>query len=408
MQWFVLTVLAGATWYFMSDEDRARLLRAIRRLLGRLRTLVIATCLTPDPLTDALRERTRWIVVVPAIAIINAAVFARLLFASPDLSPEAVVAWGGNFAPRTGNGEWWRLVSATFVHFGVLSLLVNTGAILSAGRVLERLVGSVTFGVVYVVAGAMGALASLWISPVAVTAGASAAVFGVYGLLLACWMWGAFRRSTTTVRLASIKTLAVPAVLFIAYSLATDDLATSAEIAGVVSGFMAGLLLARSAADRKPALPRVAAAAVAAAVIVFVLSEPVRGLVDPREEIAAVIAMETRTAAKYDAAVVRFSKGSVTAGVLASLIERMILPELKTANRRVNALGRVPADQQDVVAEARDYLRMREESWRLRAHALQKASMPLLRQADQNEKRALDAFVKFRTSAGRIGTPLTP
>ena len=189
---FALTVFAAAAWYFMTPEDRARFLVVVRRGLRRSHALVLATCFVPDPLTETLRARTRWIVVVPAVAAINVLLFARMMVDAASVgSPEALLSWGANFAPRTGNGEWWRLVSATFLHTGLLSLIVNTGALLSAGRVLERLVGPVTFGTVYVLAGVMGALASLWISAVAVTAGASAAVFGVYGLLLACWMWGA-------------------------------------------------------------------------------------------------------------------------------------------------------------------------------------------------------------------------
>ena len=400
---FALAVLAAAAWYFMSTEERARLVAIVRRGLRRLQAIVIATCFIPDPLTETLRARTRRVIVVTAVAAINVALFVRMMMdAASAGDAEALLSWGANFAPRTGNGEWWRLVSATFLHTGLLSLLVNTGALLSAGRVLERLVGPVTFGTVYVVAGVMGGLASLWISAVAVTAGASAAVFGVYGLLLACWMWGAFRRSTATVRLATIKTLAVPACLFIAYNVATHDLEWSAEVAGVVTGFMSGLLLARSAAEQKPRLPRVAAAVAAAAVIVFVLSEPVRGVVDPRPDILAVLEMEQRTAARYDGAVARFKKGTVTPRDLAMLIDRTIIPQVKVANLQINALGRVPVEHQDVVADARDYLRLREEAWRSRVQALQKTSMPLLREADKKEQRALRAFDEFTRSAERI------
>jgi membrane associated rhomboid family serine protease len=403
MSYLVLAVFAGAAWYFMTTEDRGRFVVAVRGLLDRLRAAVVAACFIRDPLSEALRARTRWIIVVPAITAINITLFVCMMVDAAAVGhAEAMVAWGANFAPRTGNGEWWRLVSATFLHVGVLPLLINTGALISAGRVLERLVGPVTFATIYVVAGILGALASLWISAVAVTAGASAALFGMYGLLLACWMWGAFRRSTATVRLASVKALAVPAVIFICYNLATRDLEKSAEITGVVSGFIAGLLLTRSAAERKPRLPRVAAAAASAAVIVFVLSEPVRGVVDPRPDIAAVLTMEQRTAARYDGAVARFRKGTVTSRELAMLIERTIIPQVQVANVRINALGRVPAEHRDVLAEARDYLRLREEAWRLRAGALLKASLSLLRDADKKEQLALSRFDEFSASAERI------
>lgn len=398
-----LAVITGATWYFMTTEERARFLRAVARAFGRVKDAALRTWLARDPLTDALCERTRWAIVVPTLVVVHVALFARMFFGPTAISnPDTLIAWGGNFAPRTGNGEWWRLLSATFVHPGLLSLVIDSVALLGAGRLLERLVGSFTFAAVYVMAGVMGSLTSLWISPIAVSLGASAAIFGLYGLLLACWMWGTFQRSTTTVRLASVRRLALAAAIFICYNLATDHLETRAEVAGLVTGFVSGLLLARGVSERKPSARRVAVAMATAALITFTLSEPVRGLVDARPEIARVISAEDRTVTKYGKAVVRFQKGWATAKELSDLIERTILPELQSTRRRVNALGRVPPDYQPIVTVAREYLRLREEGWRLRARALQKSSMPMLREADRKEQVALEVFADLTTSASRI------
>lgn len=397
----VPVVIFGATWYFLTPEERGRFLRVVRRASGRLETEALRAWSDRDPLTDSLRARTRWTIVVPAFAVINVMLFARMTLGPATLT-DMLIAGGGNFAPRTGNGEWWRLVSAIFVHPAVLPLVLNTVALLSAGRLLERLIGPLTFTAVYVMAGVMASLASLWISPLEVSVGASGAVFGLYGLLLACWMWGTFQHATTTVRLASVKRLAIPAVIFICYNLATDDLETRAEIAGLVTGFMAGLLLCRSASRQKPSLVRVAAAMATTALLVFTLSEPVRGLVDARSDIAQVIRMEARTAASYGAVVVRFQKGWTNTRELSHLIERTIVPELQAASRRVKALGRVPPEHRPVIAAAKDYLRLREEGWRLRARALQKSSMPMLREADRKEQVALEAFNALTSFASRI------
>lgn len=403
----VVAVISGATWYFLTPEERGRFLHAVKRTLVRLEAAGIRAWHARDPLTDALRARTRWTLVVPAFAVINVVLSARMMLDPVGVNTDTLIAWGSNFAPRTGNNEWWRLVSAAFVHPSVLALTVNTIALLSAGRLLERLVGSLTFAAVYVMAAVMGSLASLWISPVAVSHGASAAVFGLYGLLLACWMWWTFQRATTTVRLASVKRLAVPAIFFICYNLATHHLETRAEIAGLVTGFTAGLLLCRGAAERKPSLRRVAAAMATAALLVFTLSEPVRGIVDARPDIAQVMGTEERTAAAYGLAVVRFQKGWATPRELSDLIERTIVPALQSANRRVKALGRVPLEHRDVVAAAKDYLRLREEAWRVRARALQKSNLAMLREADRKEQMALEAYGALTTSASRIpaGTP---
>ena len=392
IQFIALAVFAGAAWYFMDPEDRTRARRFARRMAFSAHRGVVASCFTSDQLLRDLRARTRWIVVVPAIAVLSVAVYAQMIFAPGEVTTETILAWGGNSAPSTGSGEWWRLLSATFVHVSFLSLVINTGALLSAGRVLERLLGPFTFATVYLACGAFGALTSLWIAPLAVTGSGSAAVFGMYGLLLACWMWGAFRHSTTTVRLANVKLLAVPAAMFILYSVANPDLETSAEIAGLTGGFVAGLLLTRKAAEQKPAVLRVAASAVAAALIVFLLSEPVRGVVDPRREIEAVITLERETTARYEGAVSRFRNGQVKEADLALLIDGQIVPSVAAANRRIMALQRVPQDDAPTLVAAKEYLRVREASWRLRAQALQKRSVPMLREAEKKERLALHAF----------------
>jgi hypothetical protein len=121
--------------------------------------------------------------------------------------------------------------------------------------------------------------------------------------------------------------------------------------------------------------------------------------VDPRGEIAAVMDVEKRTAAKYEKAVSRFRTGTAKVPELASLIEKTIVPELHSMSRRINALGRVPSEYQGAMVPARNYLRLREDAWRLRARALQKSSMPGLREADAGEQRALRAYDEFTAAA---------
>ena len=102
--------------------------------------------------------------------------------------------------------------------------------------------------------------------------------------------------------------------------------------------------------------------------------------------------METRAASEYKEAVEGFTKGRVSAKTLSDLIQRSILPEMKAAQQRVDALEKVPESQQSLVASARVYLRLRDESWRLRAEALRKSSMTMLRQADGVEHASLIAL----------------
>jgi hypothetical protein len=115
-----------------------------------------------------------------------------------------------------------------------------------------------------------------------------------------------------------------------------------------------------------------------------------------KPEIARLLVAEERTARMYQAAVEQFKLGAVNAEALARLIERTITPELRLSRARLNALDRVPEEDVPLVARADEYLRLRDESWQLRAQALQRRSMPALRKADQAERASLDALERIR------------
>jgi len=123
---------------------------------------------------------------------------------------------------------------------------------------------------------------------------------------------------------------------------------------------------------------------------------PLRGIVDVRPEIAAIVAVEERTAGSYEAAVAKFRLGRLPAKALVQLIDRTIIPELQAVRVRLTALRGVPREQQPLVAAAEEYLRLREQSWHDRVAGLLKSKMDMLRKAEETERAALDAFQKIR------------
>ena len=99
------------------------------------------------------------------------------------------LAWGANFGPATQDGQWWRLATAMFIHFGVLHLAMNMWALRDVGRLVERLYGPWRFAVLYLGSGILGNLLSLVAQGnQAVSGGASGAIFGLYGGLLV-FLW---------------------------------------------------------------------------------------------------------------------------------------------------------------------------------------------------------------------------
>ena len=181
----LLVILAALAFRMTSPEDRQRYLGIALVFVRQLRVAAAET--EPErEYRDSLRARTGRLLVTPALVAINVMVVAGILFSAGAIGdPDTLLAWGGSLGPRTTNGEWWRLVTSTFVHTGTLHLLVNVAVLIQIGAVLERLAGRLAFAGVYVAAGVFAGLVNLSSYPLAVTSGASAAIFGLYGLLLA-------------------------------------------------------------------------------------------------------------------------------------------------------------------------------------------------------------------------------
>jgi membrane associated rhomboid family serine protease len=398
---FLLAVLVivGLAVYVMKPEERVRLLQLG---LAKIRPAAEAAgqhLRERDSFSEALHARTPWPIVTLALVALNAGIFICMLFGAGGLGdPETLVAWGANLGPQTSNGEWWRLVTAMFVHSGFWHLVANIAGFVQLGMMLERLVGHFAFATVYFAAGLFASLVSLFASPLEVSVGASGAIFGLYGLLAASMIWGTVHRSAVTIPLKAIKSIVPAAAVFLLYGIATGR-ENGAELAGLLTGLICGLVLAKGVGERKPSA-RLVAAAVAATLAIGVASAvPLRGISDARPEIARVIAFEDRTTLAYQTAVNQFKLGAINAEALAGMIERTIVPELQTVWTRVKALERVPRVQQLLVAGADEYLRLRAESWRLRAEGLHKSSSRTLRKADETEHVSLQAFEQIKAGS---------
>jgi len=196
----------------------------------------------PEP---RARSLTPWL--TRALTFANVAVFAVMALAGVDVlrpPPLEYIDWGSNFAPLTADGEWWRLVTATFLHFGPLHLLFNAWALWSIGSLVERLFGHARFGSIYMLAGLVGGLASVAWNPLVNSAGASGAIFGLIGAQLAFFTRGGHRLPTELVRAQRNSTLA-----FIAYSVTfgfiVPGMDNAAHLGGLATGFVTGWLLAR-------------------------------------------------------------------------------------------------------------------------------------------------------------------
>jgi rhomboid protease GluP len=98
--------------------------------------------------------------------------------------PAALLDFGSLYAPAVARGEWWRVVTAVFIHVGPIHLTMNMVALHQVGEVVERRYGAARFFLLYLACGLGGSAASLawhWRHPIN-SAGASGAICGLIGV----------------------------------------------------------------------------------------------------------------------------------------------------------------------------------------------------------------------------------
>jgi membrane associated rhomboid family serine protease len=378
-----------------TPKEREKLSRFLRRVMHDVLRAAGAHYREVAPLHALLRERTPFAPFTPLVVVINVVMFFVIFVASVLLGdPDALLAWGGNYGPLTANGEWWRLLTSLFLHSNMFHLLVNLIGLLPPAFILERLVGSVGFAVIYLVAGVFSGLFGISASPMEVTAGASGAVAGIQGLMLATCIWRLNHHSEFAIPAIGFRYLAGSAGVFTAYTLVFGD--AGGALVGLLLGLVLGLVVAKGVNEGKTPAMRLAATVPITIAIAVSTAIPLRGITDARPVLQSILALEERTSSAFRAPLVEFTEGRKSAGALAQVIDRSIVPDLEAARARLEELDRVPVEQQPRVAAAVEYLRLRENSWRVRSQALSKRRMAMLREADAQESASLLAFQRIR------------
>lgn len=156
---------------------------------------------------------------------------------------EKLYAFGGNTASAVQAGEWWRLLSATFLHADAMHLIFNMIGLYVVGTLVERIFGRSSFLLIYLSCGLAGSVASLYFgAQTTVSVGASGAVFGIAGALLAV----VYQHRQSLPRLFNRQILGGMAI-FVGYSLlmgfSKAGVDNAAHVAGLATGALVGLLL---------------------------------------------------------------------------------------------------------------------------------------------------------------------
>jgi rhomboid protease GluP len=215
----------------------------------------------PQPVmpTPWVRSAESTIGLTQIIFGINVAVFLGMALAGStvmEFSPQETVQWGANFGPLTLSGEWWRLLTCVFVHGGLIHIAFNMWCLWNLGQLCESLYGRWTYAAVYLICGLGASLASVAWHPGGSSVGASGAIFGLAGALIAAFKLGEFSvpRSALTGTLRSLGAFVVYNLIFGAVIPGIDN---SAHIGGLVTGLIVGALIALVAPQQDQAPRRV-------------------------------------------------------------------------------------------------------------------------------------------------------
>jgi rhomboid protease GluP len=310
--------------------------------------------------------------------------------------------WGANYGPKTTNGEWWRMVTAMFLHIGILHLLFNMVALWNIGGFMERVLGRAGLLVLYFLSGLLGSVASIAWNPFVVSAGASGAIFGVYGGLLSFLV-----RHRDTPSHAFLASLRSNTLAFLGYNLLfgfiQEGIDMAAHLGGLAGGFLCGCGLMPPLTLAERARPRLRSALVG--LIGLFLLGGLTTLLPRVEDVEATLqhfaSLDTTTLTTFNSAIAQFQQRQLSEAELVRTLEQDVLPPWRaqrTTLLRLQSQHRLPQRQQRLVSTLVEYMTARQEGWELLQEGLRTHDPRVLKSASEKQRQADQVLGQFGTT----------
>ena len=178
----------------------------------------------------------------------NVAIYLAMAIGSGTVAnfPGHSLLFGANYGPYTLTGQWWRLLTYMFMHGGILHIAFNMWCLWDLGALSESLYGPVTYAAIYILTGAGAGLASVAWNPGVLSVGASGAIFGLAGALIASFYLGEFSLPRIAIR-GTLRSLVVFAVFNLFFGSMFAGVDNAAHIGGLVIGLILGAMIAKLA-----------------------------------------------------------------------------------------------------------------------------------------------------------------
>jgi len=179
-------------------------------------------------------------IVTIILIIINVIVFLVEEANGGSTNLETAIRFGAEYVPYVQMGEYYRLFTACFLHFGFYHLISNMFSLYMLGYYVERIYGKVRFLIIYIIGGIAGNLLTLAVESqtgsYSVSAGASGAIFALLGTFLVLALSRRFK-------IASLGRVVLAIFITIAPGFYDAQIGLLAHVGGLIGGFIVSLIL---------------------------------------------------------------------------------------------------------------------------------------------------------------------
>ncbi|HXP43716.1 MAG TPA: rhomboid family intramembrane serine protease [Candidatus Acidoferrales bacterium] len=306
-----------------------------------------------------------------------------------DPMADSVLKWGANYGPLTLRGQWWRMFASLFIHFGIIHLLFNMVVLANIGPFIETLAGGPAYLILYVVAGLGGGAASLAWHPWTVSAGASGAIFGLYGALLAFLL-----RHRDTISPEVLKPLLKGAVIFVGYNVLygafQPDVDLTAHMGGLFTGFLLGLFLVQPVSQETSA-GRGGRCFVASVLGLALLATSLITIPRPDDlmaEIKSMSVVEDKSLALFNSSLGKWKSDQLTDQQFLNIVEQEVLPPWRTERNSLARLNRLSKEQTQLASSLVQYMGAREDSWSLLVDGVRTGNMEKIKRSGEKNREA--------------------
>lgn len=186
---------------------------------------------------DIYKREYKEYYVTYTLIFINLAVFAVMTLAGGTTNIKNLIFFGAKVNELINAGQYWRLFTSMFIHIGFTHLLFNTYALIALGKFTENIFGHRKFILIYFFSGITGSLFSYIFSP-SISAGASGAIFGLLGAIVAYgWKNSILRRS------GIITNLLIILGINLFFGMVAPGIDNFAHLGGLLGGISSGWII---------------------------------------------------------------------------------------------------------------------------------------------------------------------